>query len=151
MFQKAVLHLDLDAFFASVEQQKNNQLKGKPLIIGGTSRRGVVASCSYEARKFGIRSAMPMKVALHRCPDAIVLKGDMEAYSKKSKEITEIIDEEAPLFEKASIDEFYVDMTGMDRYVGCWKWSGELRQRIMRESGLPISMGLSVNKHRSPK
>ncbi|MEZ4952086.1 MAG: DNA polymerase IV [Saprospiraceae bacterium] len=146
MFQKAVLHLDLDAFFASVEQQKNNQLKGKPLIIGGTSRRGVVASCSYEARKFGIRSAMPMKVALHRCPDAIVLKGDMEAYSKKSKEITEIIDEEAPLFEKASIDEFYVDMTGMDRYVGCWKWSGELRQRIMRESGLPISMGLSVNK-----
>ncbi len=146
MFQKAILHLDLDAFFASVEQQRNSQLKGKPLIIGGISRRGVVASCSYEARKFGIRSAMPMKMALHRCPDAIVLKGDMEAYSNKSKEITEIIDEEAPLFEKASIDEFYVDMTGMDRYVGCWKWSGELRARIMKESGLPISMGLSVNK-----
>lgn len=146
MFQKAILHLDLDAFFASVEQLKNSQLQGKPLIIGGTSRRGVVASCSYEARKYGIRSAMPMSAALHRCPDAIVLKGDMEAYSKKSKEITEIIEEESPLFEKASIDEFYVDMSGMDRYVGCWKWSGELRQRIMRESGLPISMGLSVNK-----
>ena len=146
MFQKAVLHLDLDAFFASVEQLKNDQLKGKPLIIGGTSRRGVVASCSYEARKFGIRSAMPMKVALQRCPDAIVLKGDMEAYSKKSKEITEIIEEKAPLFEKSSIDEFYVDMTGMDRYVGCWKWSKELRQRIMKEAGLPISMGLSINK-----
>lgn len=146
MFQKAILHLDLDAFFASVEQLKNDELKGKPLIIGGTSRRGVVASCSYEARKYGIRSAMPMKVALHRCPDAIVLRGDMESYSKKSKEITEIIEEESPLFEKASIDEFYVDMTGMDRYVGCWKWSGELRQRIMKESGLPISMGLAVNK-----
>lgn len=146
MFQKAILHLDLDAFFASVEQLKNSQLKGKPLIIGGTSRRGVVASCSYEARRFGIRSAMPMRMALQRCPDAIVLRGDMESYSKKSKEITDIIDESAPLFEKASIDEFYLDLTGMDRHIGCWKWSGELRQRIIRESGLPISMGLSVNK-----
>ncbi|MCB0519936.1 MAG: DNA polymerase IV [Lewinellaceae bacterium] len=146
MFQKAILHLDLDAFFASVEQLKNSQLKGKPLLIGGTGGRGVVASCSYEARKFGIRSAMPMRLALQRCPDAIVLRGDMEAYAKKSKEITDIIDEAAPLFEKASIDEFYLDLTGMDRHIGCWKWSGELRQRIMREAGLPISMGLSVNK-----
>ena len=146
MFQKAILHLDLDAFFASVEQLKNSRLVGKPLLIGGTGRRGVVASCSYEARKFGIRSAMPMWVALRRCPDAIVLRGDMESYSKKSKEITDIIDESAPLFEKASIDEFYLDLSGMDRHIGCWKWSGELRERIMRESGLPISMGLSVNK-----
>lgn len=146
MFDRAILHLDLDAFFASVEQLKNSSLKDKPLIIGGSSRRGVVASCSYEARRFGIHSAMPMKVALHRCPDAIVLKGDMEEYSKQSKIITEIIDEESPLFEKASIDEFYVDMTGMDKHIGCWKWSNELRQKIIKESGLPISIGLSVNK-----
>lgn len=146
MFERAILHLDLDAFFASVEQLKNSSLKDKPLIIGGSSRRGVVASCSYEARRFGIHSAMPMKMALHLCPDAIIVKGDMESYSKHSKVITEIIDEESPLFEKASIDEFYVDMTGMDKHIGCWKWSTELRQKIMKESGLPISIGLAVNK-----
>ncbi len=146
MFDRAVLHLDLDAFFASVEQLKNDALKNKPLIIGGSSRRGVVASCSYEARHFGVHSAMPMKMALRLCPDAIVVRGDMERYSKESKLITEIIDEEAPLFEKASIDEFYVDMTGMDKYIGCWKWSKELREKIIKESGLPISMGLSINK-----
>lgn len=146
MFQKAVLHLDLDAFFASVEVLKNSALRGKPLIIGGTSGRGVVASCSYEARKFGVRSAMPTSMALRLCPDAIVLRGDHDEYSRHSKLITDIIEAEAPVFEKASIDEFYLDLTGMDKYVGCWKWSGELRQKIMRESGLPISLGLSVNK-----
>jgi DNA polymerase-4 len=126
MFQNAILHLDLDAFFASVEQLKNSALKNKPVLIGGNSRRGVVASCSYEARKFGIRSAMPMKMALQRCPDAIVLKGDYDVYTKHSAIITEIIKTEAPLFEKASIDEFYIDASGMDKYVGCWKWSKEL-------------------------
>ena len=146
MFQNAIVHLDLDAFFASVEQLKNSQLKGKPLLIGGSSGRGVVASCSYEARKFGIRSAMPMKLALQRCPDAVVLKGDYDSYTKHSKVVTEIIKEAAPLFEKASIDEFYIDASGMDRYVGCWKWSKELRTRIIKEAGLPISLGLSVNK-----
>jgi len=146
MFERAVLHLDLDAFFASVEILKNSSLKGKPLLIGGSSGRGVVASCSYEARRFGIHSAMPMKMALRLCPDAIVLRGDMESYSGYSKTITEIISEEAPLFEKASIDEFYLDLTGMDRYFGCWKWSGELRQKIIREAGLPLSIALSVNK-----
>ena len=146
MFQNAIVHLDLDAFFASVEQLKNNQLKGKPLLVGGSSGRGVVASCSYEARKFGIRSAMPMKLALQRCPDAIVLKGDYDSYASHSKIVTEIIKAEAPLFEKASIDEFYVDASGMDKYVGCWKWSKELRTKIIKESGLPISIGLAVNK-----
>jgi DNA polymerase IV len=146
MFQKAILHLDLDAFFASVEIMKNSALKGKPVLIGGTSGRGVVASCSYEARRFGIRSAMPMSMALRRCPDAIVLRGDHDEYSRQSKLITSIIEGEAPLFEKASIDEFYLDLTGMDRHFGCWLWSNELRQKIMRESGLPISLGLSVNK-----
>lgn len=146
MFQKSILHLDLDAFFVAVECLQNSKLKGKPILIGGTSGRGVVASCSYEARKFGIRSAMPMKMALKLCPDAIVLKGDHDNYSKHSKLVTEVISEDAPIFEKASIDEFYVDLTGMDKHIGCWKWSTELRQRVIKETGLPISLGLSVNK-----
>lgn len=146
MFQNAILHLDLDAFFASVEVKKNSALKGKPLIVGGASDRGVVASCSYEARRFGVRSAMPTRMALKLCPDAIVLRGDHDEYSRHSKLITDIVDSEAPLFEKASIDEFYLDLSGMDRYVGCWKWSNELRAKIMRESGLPVSLGLAVNK-----
>ncbi len=145
MFARAILHFDLDAFFAAVECRDNDALKGRPLIIGGGSR-GVVASCSYEARTFGVRSAMPVKMALRLCPDAIVLRGDMERYSRASRLVTEIIAGQAPLFEKASIDEFYLDLSGMDRYIGCWKWSNELRQRIMHEAGLPISMGLSVNK-----
>ncbi|RMF27940.1 MAG: DNA polymerase IV [Bacteroidetes bacterium] len=146
MFQKSVLHLDLDAFFVSVECLRNSALQGRPVIIGGTSGRGVVASCSYEARRFGVRSAMPMKMALRLCPDALVIRGDMETYLRYSKLVTDIIAEEAPLFEKASIDEFYLDLTGMDRYVGCWKWSQELRAKIRRETGLPLSLGLSVNK-----
>lgn len=140
------MHLDLDAFFVSVALLQNSALKGKPVIIGGRSRRGVVASCSYEARRYGVHSAMPMRMALNLCPDAIVLKGDMESYSYYSKLITEIIEEEAPLFEKSSIDEFYLDLTGMDQHIGCYKWSLELRNKIMHESGLPISFGLSINK-----
>lgn len=146
MFQNAIAHLDLDAFFASVEVMRNSALKGRPLIIGGVGDRGVVASCSYEARRFGVRSAMPVRMALRLCPDALVLRGDHEEYAKQSRLVTDIIDAEAPLFEKASIDEFYLDLTGMDRYVGCWKWSQELRAKIIRETGLPISLGLSVNK-----
>ena len=146
MFERAILHLDLDAFFASVEVLRDSSLRGKPLIVGGTSRRGVVASCSYEARRFGVRSAMPMRHALERCPDALVIKGDMEAYSRYSHLITEIIQSEAPLFEKSSIDEFYVDASGMDQHIGCFQWSKELRQKVIRESGLPISFGLSVKK-----
>jgi len=146
VFDRAVLHLDLDSFFVSVECLKNAEFKGKPLIIGGTSQRGVVASCSYEARRFGVHSAMPMKMALRLCPDAVVLKGDMDSYSNYSKIVTEIIAEDAPLLEKASIDEFYLDLTGMDRHFGCFTWSKELRQRVIKESGLPISFGLSVNK-----
>ena len=145
-FNRAVLHLDLDAFFASVEILKNSQLKGKPLIIGGTGGRGVGSSFSYEARRFGVRSAMPMHMALRLCPDAVVLRGDMDEYSRQSKLVTDIIDENAPIFEKASIDEFYLDLTGMDKYFGCWKWSNELRQKVMKESGLPISFGLASNK-----
>lgn len=146
MFSRAILHLDLDAFFASVEVLRNSALRGKPLIVGGHGGRGVVASCSYEARRFGIHAAMPVKMALRLCPDAIVLRGDYEAYEKHSQLVTEVIESEAPLFEKASIDEFYLDLSGMDRYIGCWKWSQELRQKLLRETGLPISQSLSVNK-----
>lgn len=146
MYSRAILHLDLDAFFVSVECLRNTALRGKPVIIGGTKGKGVVASCSYEARKFGIHSAMPSRMARQLCPDAIFLRGDMERYAHYSKLITEIIASEAPAFEKASIDEFYLDLTGMDQHFGCFSWSKELRQKIIRESGLPISFGLSVNK-----
>ena len=141
-----VIHLDLDTFFVSVERLLNNKLIGKPVIIGGTSDRGVVASCSYEARQFGVSSAMPMKLARTLCRDAIIVRGDMELYSKYSNMVTEIISEQAPLFEKASIDEHYIDITGMDRFFGCLKWTQELRRRIIEHTGLPISFGLSPNK-----
>lgn len=138
--------MDLDSFFVSVECLKNSQFAGKPLIIGGTSSRGVVSSCSYEARRFGVHSAMPMKMALRLCPQAIVLKGDMDSYSQYSRMVTDVIAEDAPLYEKASIDEFYLDLTGMDRYFGCYQWSSELRHKIIHHTGLPISFGLSINK-----
>jgi len=141
-----ILHLDLDAFFVGVERKNNPKLNGKPLIIGGSSRRGVVAACSYETRRFGVHSAMPMYLALQLCPDAKVISGDMESYSQASHEVTEIISEAAPLFEKSSIDEFYIDASGMDRYFGAFKWAVELRKKIIRESGLTISLGMSVNK-----
>lgn len=144
--ERNIIHLDLDAFFVAVECKKDTKLKGKPLIIGGSSRRGVVAACSYETRKFGVHSAMPMYLALQLCPDAKVISGDMEAYSQASHEITEMIAENAPAFEKASIDEFYIDASGMDRYFGAFKWAVELRKKILKESRLPISLGMSVNK-----
>lgn len=143
---RTVLHLDLDTFFVAVERLNNSKLIGKPVIVGGMSDRGVVAGCSYEARTYGVHSAMPMKMARSLCPDAIVIRGDMEQYSRYSNMVTDIIAEESPVYEKASIDEHYIDITGMDRFFGSLKWSHELRARIIRESGLPISFGLSVNK-----
>lgn len=144
--ERTIVHMDLDTFFVSVERLMNNKLERKPVIIGGTSDRGVVASCSYEARKYGIHSAMPMKMALYLCNDAVVIKGDMELYSRYSRMVTDIIEEEAPVYEKASVDEHYLDITGIDRFFGSLKWTHELRQKIIRETGLPISFGLSVNK-----
>lgn len=145
-FERAILHLDLDAFFVSVALLQHPELRGKPLIIGGHSDRGVVSSCSYEARQYGVRSAMPVQSALRLCPEAIVLPTDMQAYVRHSRLVTQIIADAAPVLQKASIDEFYVDLTGMDQYFGCWKWALALRERIIQESGLPISMALSVNK-----
>ena len=146
MENRAIVHMDLDSFFVSVERLRDNQLVGKPVIVGGQSDRAVVAACSYETRKFGVHSAMPMKLARQLCPDAIVIRGDYEAYATHSNIVTEIITENAPLVEKASIDEFYLDMTGMEKFFGTYKFATELRQKIMRESGLSISFGLSENK-----
>jgi DNA polymerase IV len=141
-----IAHFDLDAFFVSVELLKAPQLKGKPLIVGGDGQRGIVAACSYEARKFGIQSAMPSLTAKRLCPEAIFIKGSYSEYSKYSRIVTDIIADAVPLYEKASIDEFYCDLTGMDRFFGVAQVTRELRERIMRETGLPISYGLSANK-----
>jgi len=143
---RSIVHMDLDTFFVSCERLLDSRLNNKPILIGGTSDRGVVASCSYEARKFGIHSAMPMRMAKQRCPEAIVIKGNSSTYTKYSRLVTDIINEASPLYEKSSIDEFYIDFTGMDRFHGVLKYSSELRQRILRETGLPISFGLSENK-----
>lgn len=143
---RSIVHMDLDTFFVSCERLLDSRLNNKPILIGGTSDRGVVASCSYEARKFGIHSAMPMRMAKQRCPEAIVIKGNSSTYTKYSRMVTDIIREASPLYEKSSIDEFYIDFTGMDRFHGVLKYSSELRQRILRETGLPISFGLSENK-----
>lgn len=143
---RTIVHMDLDTFFVSCERLIDSRLVGKPVLIGGTSDRGVVASCSYEARKFGIHSAMPMRMAKILCPEAIVLRGNSGVYTKFSKNVTDVIKETVPLYEKTSIDEFYIDLTGMDRFFGCHKLASELRQRIIKETGLPISFGLSINK-----
>lgn len=143
---RSILHLDLDTFFVSVERLKNSTLVGKPVLIGGTSDRGVVASCSYEARKFGIHSAMPMKLARSLCPQAIIMKGNAADYTKYSREVTDVIQQSVPMLEKTSIDEFYADLTGMDKFYGCLKMATELRQNVIKECGLPISFGLSENK-----
>ncbi|MEO5647652.1 MAG: DNA polymerase IV, partial [Chitinophagaceae bacterium] len=143
---RSVAHLDMDAFFVNVECLKNPQLKGKPLIVGGLGDRSVVSACSYEARRFGVRSAMPVKIARRLCPDSLVVRGDFEDYSKYSRLVTEIIADKVPVYEKASIDEFYIDLTGMDKFFGCIKFTSELRKTITRETNLPISFGLSSNK-----
>jgi len=142
---RTIVHIDMNTFFVSCERLTNSTLNGIPLIIGG-GERGVVASCSYEARKFGVHSAMPISMALKLCPQAKVMKGDMELYSQFSHTITEIIQENAPIVEKASIDEFYLDITGMDKFYGSYKWTDELAQTIIKETGLPLTFALSINK-----
>ncbi|MDF4221098.1 DNA polymerase IV [Maribacter sp. M208] len=143
---KTILHIDLDTFYVSVERLNNRELQHKPLLVGGTGDRGVVAACSYETRGFGVHSGMPMKMARELCPDAVVIRGNAGDYSKHSDVVTEIIKEYVPVFEKSSIDEFYADLTGMDRFFGCYQYASEMRKKIIRETGLPISFGLSVNK-----
>ena len=138
--------MDLDTFFVSCERLLDSKLNGRPVLIGGTSDRGVVASCSYEARAFGIHSAMPMRMAKQLCPEAIVLRGNSGIYTKFSTMVTDVIKESVPSYEKTSVDEFYIDLTGMDKFFGCHQLASELRSRIIKETGLPISFGLSINK-----
>jgi len=137
-----IAHFDLDSFFVSVEIRNDPSLKGKPVLVGGYER-GVVAACSYEARKFGIHSAMPMKKAMQLCPQAIITNASRDQYSKYSRWVTEIIASKVPLFEKASIDEFYIDLTGMDKFFGVSQYAKDLRSLITNETGLPISCGLA--------
>lgn len=141
-----IAHFDLDSFFVSVEILKNPSLKGKPVIVGGHNERGIVTTCTYEARKFGVHSAMPMKTAMRLCPQAIVVSGTYSEYSRYSNWVTQIIASKAPLFEKASVDEFYIDLQGMDTFFDPLKWTIDLRELIMNETGLPISFGIAKNK-----
>jgi DNA polymerase-4 len=146
MDERQIVHIDLDSFFVSVECRSNSALLNKPIAVGGSGDRGVVASCSYEARKFGVHSAMSSRLAKQLCPELVFIRGDYEAYSKASLEVTQIIEENVPVFEKTSIDEFYIDMTGMDKFYGTLKHAKELRSQVIQETGLPISFGLSKNK-----
>ena len=143
---RSIVHLDLDAFFVSVERLLDSRLNNRPILVGGTGDRGVVSAASYETRAFGAHSGMPMRMARALCPEAIVIRGNASTYSKHSKVVTDIIKERVPVLEKASIDEFYVDLTGMDKVFGCYKYATELRQTIIKETGLPISFGMSINK-----
>lgn len=144
--QKIIAHFDLDTFFVSVERLNDASLIGKPVIVGGSRERGVVSTCSYETRAFGVHSGMPMKKAVQLCPHAIVLSGSRGEYSRYSRWVTDIIASKAPLFEKASIDEFYLDLTGMDRFFDPLKWTIDLREQIINETGLPISFAIASNK-----
>ena len=144
--QRYIAHFDLDSFFVSVEILNNPSLKGKPVIVGGSKERGVVSTCSYEARKFGVHSAMPMKTAMKLCPHALIVRGTRGEYSRYSRWVTDIIAAKAPLFEKASIDEFYIDLTGMDKFFDPYQWTMDLRKEIIDSTRLPISFGLATNK-----
>jgi len=143
--QRIIVHLDLDTFFLSVELLKHPEYIGKPAFVGGRER-GVVTSASYEARAFGVRSGMPSRKALQLCPQAIVLGGSRGEYSRYSRWVTQIIEAKAPLFEKASVDEFYIDLTGMQKFFDPLQWTIDLRKQIMDETKLPISFGMASNK-----
>ena len=129
--QRYIAHFDLDAFFVSVEVLNDPSLKGKAVIVGGSKDRGVVTTCSYEARQFGVHSAMPMKAAMKLCPHAILVNGTRGEYSRFSRWVTDIIAARAPLFEKASIDEFFIDLTGMDKFFDPFQWAIDLRAEII--------------------
>ncbi len=145
-YDRHIAHLDMDQFFISVERLRNSRLANKPILIGGSNDRGIVAACSEEAMQFGIHVAMPMRIALRLCRYATVVKADFEEYSKQSKLITEIIKESVPLVEKSAIDEFYVDLSGMDKFFGCTKFTKELKDKVYEHSGLLSSYGLASNK-----
>jgi DNA polymerase-4 len=144
---RAILHIDMDAFYASVEEQDRPELKGKPLIVGGTGGRGVVAAASYAVRRFGVRSAMPMREALRRCPEAICVPPRMARYQQVSEQVFAIFHEFTPLVEGLSLDEAFLDVTSSLRLLGSAESIGrEIRRRIREQTGLTASVGIAPNK-----
>ena len=144
---RAILHIDMDAFYASVEEQDRPELKGKPVIVGGTGGRGVVAAASYAVRRFGVRSAMPMREALRRCPEAICVHPRMARYKAVSEQVFGIFREFTPLVEGLSLDEAFLDVTASRQLLGTPEWiGGEIRRRIVGRTGLTASVGVATNK-----
>ncbi|MEM6908595.1 MAG: DNA polymerase IV [Pseudomonadota bacterium] len=144
---RKIIHVDMDAFFASVEQRDNPELRGKPVAVGGSSGRGVVAAASYEARKFGVRSAMPSVTAKRRCPDLIFVKSRFDAYKEASRQIRAIFNHHTPLVEPLSLDEAYLDVTEDRLGIGSATRIAELiRQEIRAKTKLTASAGVSYNK-----
>jgi DNA polymerase IV len=144
---RAILHIDMDAFYASVEEQDRPELKGKPLIVGGTGGRGVVAAASYAVRRFGVRSAMPMREALQRCPQAVVVHPRMARYKEISDQVFAIFREFTPEVEGLSLDEAFLDVTASQQLLGSpEKIGAEIRRRIAAQTGLTASVGIAPNK-----
>jgi DNA polymerase-4 len=144
---RAILHVDMDAFYAAVEQHDNPELKGKPVIVGGTRGRGVVAAASYEVRRFGVHSAMPMTEALRRCPHAICIPPRMRRYQEVSKQVFAVLYEFTPLVEGLSLDEAYLDVTASLRLKGTPETiARDIKRRIVETTGLTASVGLAANK-----
>ncbi|MDA3951056.1 MAG: DNA polymerase IV [Spirochaeta sp.] len=140
-------HVDMDAFYASVEQHDTPALRGVPVVVGGRSGRGVVAACSYESRTFGVHSAMPMQQALRLCPDAVVVPVRMRRYREVSRQIMKILGESAPAIQAISIDEAFLDMSGTERLLGApEEQARQLKERIRAETGLTISVGIAVSR-----
>ena len=147
MDNRAILHIDMDAFYASVEERDNPTLKGKPLIVGGTGGRGVVAAASYAVRKFGVHSAMPMREALKRCPDAVVVRPRMSRYQEVSGVVFAIFQQFTPLIEGLSLDEAFLDVTASQRLLGApQKIAVDIRARIAEQTALTASVGIAPNK-----
>ena len=145
--QRKIIHIDMDAFYASVEQRDNPELRGKPVAVGGSRERGVVAAASYEARKFGVRSAMPSVTAKRKCPELIFVKPRFDVYRAVSHQIREIFAEYTPLIEPLSLDEAYLDVTeNLKAMPSATEIAEEIRARIRSETGLTASAGVSYNK-----
>lgn len=144
---RVIFHVDMDAFFASVEQRDHPEYRGKPLVIGGLSGRGVVSTCSYEARRYGVHSAMPMGEAQRRCPQAVFLPGDYARYREASAEVFQVFTAFAPVVEPLSIDEAFLDMTGMERLIESPRaYAVRLKEEIRQRVGLVASIGIAPNK-----
>ena len=144
---RIIAHVDMDAFFAAVEQRDNPELKGKPVIVGGQGPRGVVSTCSYEARKFKVRSAMPMAQAKKLCPHGIFLPGNMKRYQEVSREVFEVLNRFTPIVEVASVDEAFLDLTGATHFYNSLEELGEaLQAEIKKETSLTASVGIAPNK-----